>query len=110
MPVALAVEPVPVGLPGRGGDGAGTGEFDERGLGAYSLGSVADGDQHLGSSVGSDTEGGDQIGRVGLGELAQQGVVLRDLIAEVIPAAGQRAQSNAQDLWIGLGGDASRNA
>src|SRR5690606_2753378 len=62
LSVAAAVEAVPVGLAGRGGDRRGTAEHRERRLRTQPVVVVAGGDQQLAGDVGADAVGGDQAG------------------------------------------------
>jgi hypothetical protein len=81
LPVAAAVEPVPVGLAGAGRDGVGAAERGEGGLGVQPFGVVAGGDQQRGGGVWcrrtTSRVGLGTTSRVGLGRVIMSWVHLR---------------------------------
>ncbi len=86
--VASAVEAVPVGLAGRGGDRRDTAEVSERGRAVDPVGVVADGGEQLPGDIGRDTEHRDQ-GGCGLGdELVEVIVEIGDVVTEMVDVVG----------------------
>jgi hypothetical protein len=96
-PAAAAVEPVPVGSPGRGGNRCDAAEHGEGRLGVQSVGVLSGGDQQLAGDVGPDAGAGRQVGVDRGDQRADERVEVVDLLAQGGVAAGQRAQR-------GLGG------
>jgi hypothetical protein len=93
LAVPAAVETVPpVGLAGPGRDGAGTAELREGGFGADPVGVVAGGGEELAGDVGADPERLDQLGCGLLGERLELAAVDLDLLVELEPPTGERAQ------------------
>src|SRR3954468_24340242 len=92
LAVTAAVEPVSGGQTGGGryrGDAAEPGPGR---LGAAPVDVVTGDDEQLGGGVRADAEGRDQLEHEPAGELGEQRLVGLDLLVELLPAAGDRAQ------------------
>jgi hypothetical protein len=92
LPVAAAVEAVPLSFAGAGIDRGDTAEVRERGFAAESFGVVAGGDQQCGGDVGADPADGDELGGGVGGEGGEDLVDLGDLGFECDRPVSQGAQ------------------
>jgi hypothetical protein len=102
LPVAAAVEAVPGGLAGAGGDRGDAAEHGECGLGGEPIMVLAGADQQLAGDLGADAVGGQQAGVDGGDERLEQLVEVGDLDGQLPVAAGQTAQGELD------GGDRGR--
>ena len=100
LAVAAAVEPVPVGLAGGGGDRGDAAEHGERGLGAQPVGVVPGGDQQLAGDVGADAVQGEQGG---VSAVTSGSIRASSSVISAVRRGWRRARARSGDLG-GLGG------
>jgi hypothetical protein len=99
--VAAAIEPMPIGATGAGGDWRRRAQVGERRLAAQTFGIVAGGDEQLAGDLHTDTEQRGRARRGPGGKPPESSVRIVDLVAEHADATGQRAErSFRRDGWI----------
>lgn len=92
LPVAAAVEAVPVRYAGGCRDRGDAAQARPGRFGADPADVVAGDDEQFGGGVRADAEGGDELRDEAGGEFAEQLLVGLDLVVELLPAARDRAQ------------------